>query len=113
MVQRPRSLLDGGLAGPGLPTSASWSWTILLDMTDERAFYEAETFTNLDLGHDSWTEHMSDTFLKKKENQDPIIQQIILLSTYYLPSFGLGTEDSKVRDVVSTPGQFHPLDAFA
>lgn len=56
---------------------------------------------------------MSDTFLKKKENQDPFIHQIILLNTYYVPSFGLGSEDSKVRDVASTPEQPHPLDTLA
>lgn len=53
---------------------------------------------------------MSDTFLKKEENQESFIQQIILLSTNYLPCFRLGTEDSKVKAVVSTPEQLHLLD---
>lgn len=56
---------------------------------------------------------MSDTFQKKKGNQAPFIQWIILLSTYYLPSSGLGAEDSKVKDVVSIPERFHLLCTYS
>lgn len=38
---------------------------------------------------------------------------MILLSMYYLPSSGLGPEDSKVKDVVSIPEQFHLLGTYS
>ena len=46
---------------------------------------------------------MSDTFLKKRENKDAVIQQMILLSIYYVPSSGLE------QDVVCTCKQLHLL----
>lgn len=56
---------------------------------------------------------MSDTFLKKKGNQEPFIQWIVLLSTCYLPSSGLGAGGSKVKDVVSIPERFHLLCTYS
>ena len=66
------------------------------------SYYTTEASYNLVCCHDSRF-NTSDTFLKKKENKDAVIQQMISLSIYYVPSSGLE------QDVVCTPKQLHLL----